>query len=383
MTTKAIENINFAEKIQKIGTAEEIKASIIKPYKEILDNLQEVYIFGAKELGKRFYDFFSQAGIKVLGFIDNNPAKQNQDFCGYKILSIEDLADKKDEITIVIASIYYLYEIGQQLKDLEFKKVVPCPVFYLLDSNIYKAEPSFDGIVEDLAFNKQKYLNLYNILEDEESKKILDNLVNFRLTFDFSVFSKIIAPDACIGQYFKEDFLEFGENGIFVDGGGFDGDTTLKFIDKVNNKYKKILFFEPDEVSFLKAQENLKDYKNIEFFKKGLYSKAEVFRFNSSGGLGSTIDQDGNIEIEVASIDEILDEKANYIKMDIEGAELEALKGAKKQLEQGVNLAISLYHKNVDIWEIPEYIKQINPDYKFYLRHYTNAIFETVLYAVI
>jgi len=383
MTTKSMETINFSEKIQEIGTAQEIKASIIKPYEDILNNLQEVYIFGAKELGKRFYEYFSQVGIKVLGFIDNDTNKQNQEFCGCKILNIKDLLDKKDEITIIIASIYYLFEISEQLKKLGFKKVVPCPIFYVFNSNIYKAEPSFDGIVEDLASNKQKYLNLYNILEDENSKIVLDNLVNFRLTFDFSVFSRIIAPDACIGQYFKENFLKFGENDIFVDGGGFDGDTTLKFIDKVNNKYKKILFFEPDEDSFLKAQENLKKYKNIEFIKKGLYSKSAVFRFNSSGSLGSTIDQDGNTQIEVTSIDEVLDKKADYIKMDIEGVELEALKGAKKQLVQGVQLAISLYHKNVDIWEIPEYIKQINPDYKFYLRHYTNAIFETVLYAVV
>jgi len=383
MIAKSIENINFLEKIQNIGTAEEIKASIIKPYEDILNNLQEVYIFGAKELGKRFYDFFSQSGIKVLGFIDNDPARQNQEFCGCKIFNIDILADKKDEIIIVIASINYLYEINQQIKGLGFKKVVPCPVFYVLDSNIYRAEPSFNAIVEDLAINKQKYLNLYNILEDEKSKKVLAALVNFRLTFDFSVFSKIIDTDACIGQYFKENFLKFGENDIFIDGGGFDGDTTLKFIDKVNNKYNKILFFEPDKESFLKAKENLKDYKNIEFCQKGLYLKSEVFRFNSSGSFGSAIDKDGNTKIEVVSIDKILNKKADYIKMDIEGAELEALKGARKQLEQGVQLAVSLYHKNHDIWEIPEYIKQINPNYRIYIRHYTNAIFETVLYAVI
>ncbi|HBG48362.1 MAG TPA: hypothetical protein DDW90_02405, partial [Cyanobacteria bacterium UBA9971] len=118
MTTKSMETVNFSEKIRNIGTAEEIKASIIKPYEDILNNLQEVYIFGAKELGKRFYDFFSQAGIKVLGFIDNDPAKQNQEFGGCKILNIKDLLDKKEQITIVIASIYYLHEINEQLKEL-------------------------------------------------------------------------------------------------------------------------------------------------------------------------------------------------------------------------------------------------------------------------
>jgi len=383
MTIKSVENINFSEKIQQIQTAEEIKSSIIKPYGHILNNifnnLQEVYIFGAKELGKRFYDFFAEAGIKVLGFIDNDPNKQNQEFCGCKIININSLLDKKDKVTVVIASIYYLYEINLQLKELDFKKIIPCSVFYVFNSNIFKAEPSFDGIVEDLVCNKQKYLNFYNILEDEKSKKVLETVVNFRLTFDFSLYNSILDKT----QYFGEPFIKFGENDIFVDGGGFDGDTSINFIKKVNNKYKKILFFEPDEESFLKAKENLKNYPNIEFFKKGLYSRSAVFRFNSSGGLGSTIYQDGNTEIEVASIDEILNEKADYIKMDIEGAELEALKGAEKQIKQGVKLAISLYHKSRDIWEIPEYIKQINPEYKFYLRHYTNTIFDTVLHAVI
>ncbi len=143
------------------------------------------------------------------------------------------------------------------------------------------------------------------------------------------------------------------------------------------------MFFEPDKESFLKAKERLKDFNNIKFINKGLYSRAEVLRFNSLGGLGSNIGENGDTEIEVAAIDDVLDRKANYIKMDIEGAELEALKGAQKQLEQGAQLAVSLYHKSRDIWEIPEYIKSINPAYNFYLRHYTNSIFETVLYAVI
>jgi len=369
----------FSEKIAEIGSVQEIKNSIINRYQNILNNLDEVYIFGAKELGKRFCKFFGESGIKVAGFIDNNSSKHNQDYCGYKIYSIDSLLKKKDDAVIVIASTNYLYEIKNQLEKLEFKKVIPCQIFYLIDKNIYKPEPSFDGIVEDIAHNKQKYLNFYNILEDKKSKEVLDTVVNFRLNHDFSLYSKICSEN----QYFGEPFIKFSENDIFIDGGAFDGDTALNFIKKTDNKFKKILFFEPDSASFFKAQQNLKDCKNIEFFQKGLYSEEKTFKFNSLGNLGSNIDDDGDTEIKVISIDEVLKEKANYIKMDIEGAELEALKGAKNQLIQGTQLAISLYHKSWDIWEIPEYIKQINPNYRFYIRHYTNSIFETVLYAII
>ena len=214
-----MKNISFSEKIQRIGTAEEIKSSIIKPYENILNNLQEVYIFGAKELGKSFQAFFSRAGVNVLGFIDNNPDTQNQEFCGYKVFNINDLQDKKDETVIVIASINYLYEINLQLKELGFKKAIPCPVFYVFNKDIYKAEPSFEGIIEDLASNKQKYLNFYNLLEDEKSKKVLETIADFRLTFDFSLYNSILDKN----QYFEESFLNFGENDIFIDGGGFGG----------------------------------------------------------------------------------------------------------------------------------------------------------------
>jgi len=375
---QTVKTENFSAKLLSIGSAEKIKASIIQPYKKILDNLTEVYIFGAKELGQKFHGFFSNAGIKIAGFIDNNSALQNQSFCGCKVFDINELQEKNTEINIVVASINYINEITEQLNNLGFEKVIPCPVFYLYNSNIYKSEPSFDEIVEDLTENKQKYLNFYNLLKDEKSKKVLETLVDFRLSFDFSLYNKICDQN----QYFGEDFLKFNPNGIFIDGGGFDGDSSLSFIKKVNNNYKKILFFEPDKKSFEKAKENLKNIKNVEFFKKGLYSKSDILRFNSSGGLGSNIDESGNTEIEVVSIDNILDEKADYIKMDIEGAELEALKGAEKQLCSGVQFAISLYHKSCDVWQIPEYIRQINPEYKFYLRHYTNTIFETVLYIV-
>ena len=72
-----------------------------------------------------------------------------------------------------------------------------------------------------------------------------------------------------------------------------------------------------------------------------------------------------------------------FIKMDIEGAELEALKGSREIIQRyRPRLAISAYHKKEDLVELPLYIKELVPEYKLYIRHYSNAGVETVLYAV-
>ena len=89
-------------------------------------------------------------------------------------------------------------------------------------------------------------------------------------------------------------------------------------------------------------------------------------------------------KIETISIDEMLDgQRASYIKMDIEGAEMEALQGAHDTINKfRPKLAISVYHKEDDLWNIPYYLHEKYPWYKFYLRHYTTITTETILYAV-
>ncbi len=76
-------------------------------------------------------------------------------------------------------------------------------------------------------------------------------------------------------------------------------------------------------------------------------------------------------------------ERATFIKLDVEGAELETLKGAERTIkEYKPRLAISIYHKPSDIYEIPELLMEYRSDYKFYIRHYTSYVWETVLYAI-
>lgn len=90
------------------------------------------------------------------------------------------------------------------------------------------------------------------------------------------------------------------------------------------------------------------------------------------------------IEVPVCALDDICkDENITFIKMDVEGSEYKALLGSKSIISScRPKLAISIYHKPEDIWELPELILDMNKNYTFYLRHYSLAGEDTVLYVI-
>ncbi|MDR2729212.1 MAG: FkbM family methyltransferase [Chitinispirillales bacterium] len=191
-------------------------------------------------------------------------------------------------------------------------------------------------------------------------------------------------------QYFVADIIKPKNNEVFIDAGGFDGDTILCFADFVKNSgYKRIYSFEPDPEYYEKAKSTIENYhlQNVLLFNKGLWNKSETLNFDLPGVAGSSIvSEGGKIKIEAVALDDVVDksDKVTFIKMDIEGAELNALHGSKEIIKRDKpRLAICVYHKPKDILYLASYILELNPEYKFYLRHHSPiSLFETVLYAI-
>lgn len=123
----------------------------------------------------------------------------------------------------------------------------------------------------------------------------------------------------------------------------------------------------------------------MNLIQKGLWNEDAVLNFESNANALSRITEDKKGEaVEVTSIDKCLKgEKVTFIKLDIEGAEINALRGAEYTIKTYCpQMAVCVYHKPEDIWEIPAILLKYNPQYKFYLRHYSLCDFDTVLYAI-
>lgn len=186
-------------------------------------------------------------------------------------------------------------------------------------------------------------------------------------------------------QYFE--CLSVSDKEVFIDAGCYDCGTIFEFQKKTNFKYKKIYSFEPESQLYenCKSIIDKQEIKDCELINLGLWNTRDRLHFLSMGD-GSRINQKGNQIIHTIALDEFAENKEipSFIKMDIEGAELKALLGARKIIDTySPKLAISVYHKKEDIFTIPDYILSVNPNYKFYFRHYSGIYADTVLYAYV
>lgn len=185
-------------------------------------------------------------------------------------------------------------------------------------------------------------------------------------------------------QYFDKTILTPSASEIFIDGGSLDGGDSINFATWCGGDYDQIYAFEPDSANIERMRDVSNKISNFRICPTGLWNEKSTLRFASGVAESCAISKDGNVEVEVDSLDNVLSgQKATYIKMDIEGCELKALEGAEKTIKAfKPKLAICVYHKPEDIIDIPMKILQFNQNYKFFLRHYSYVDTETVLYAI-
>lgn len=230
---------------------------------------------------------------------------------------------------------------------------------------------------KELAQYSSYWSDIYQILSDEISKQTLLDVLRFRLTADCKYMNNYSVR---LREQYFENFMQY-ENEYFVDAGGYDGDTTEEFVLRYPD-YKKIYFFEPSIKNLSAARAKLIGRRDIHFSAMGLSNRRGMLNFNSDAGSASAITEDSMESIHVDSLDTLLhNQPVSFIKMDLEGWEINALHGAKEIIKKyKPKLAVAVYHEAKDIREIPGFILSLNSDYKVYLRHYTQGWSETVMY---
>jgi FkbM family methyltransferase len=332
----------------------------------IEDNSIKKYILGINKLTKAVQKY-----IKVDGIIDDFTRVQSSR--KKDILKIEDIP--KDSIILSTSSGSPL-EVQNKLNDMGYNNFNY--LSFLRYSNLDLPHPMFmEDFEDDFKANKDKYKNTYDLLADQKSKDIFTKVINFKITYDLEFMQGFTNNHN--GQYFDLEYLPKIKNIRFIDGGGYVGDTLPNIISNYPD-FEKIYLIEPNSLHINIAKRDFGENKKIKFINCGLGSK-------KIDHIDNTIDQnncDHNYQaLNIDTIDNIIDERVDFIKLDIEGAEQDTIIGAANTIREYTPiLAICIYHKAEDWYKIPQRILEINSKYKIYLRHYMEGIFESVLYFV-
>ena len=365
-------------------------SNIIRSANKTTQKLQlptNILIYGAGNCGKMTHDFLISKGLNVVCFFDEYNC--NDIFLeNYRILNPfnEDVIECNINTKIIISvnnASNDVADIKNKLERYGYSNIITFHELYHSYSSdlgqIFWLEPlSSYTDKEDVIFKAA------SIMGDAESKEIFYSILKFRLTSDYSY----LLPPSEQTQYFDSTVITVDHKVRFVDCGGYDGDT-IESLYNIAGTVESIIAFEPDAINFRKMTIRLSALTNsiadlMLLLPCGVWSETKSVSFDASNSASSSISNDYSNVIQVVALDDVLiSYKPSFIKMDIEGAEYNALLGAKKTIEaHKPNLAICVYHRYDHLWEIPLLLASWNLGYKFYMRCYGHSTFETVLYAV-
>ena len=324
------------------------------------------YILGINKLGKSVQKY-----LEVDGIIDDFTRVQKSR--KKTVLQIEEVP--KDSIILTVATGSPL-EVNIKLDELGYTHFNY--LSFIRYSKLDLVYPPFImDFKDDFLKNTHKYQKIYNLLSDKKSKEVFTKVINFKISFDLKFMKGF--TNNFDEQYFDKELIPNIKDVIFIDGGGYVGDTLPNIIQNFPD-YKKIYCIEPNDLHIKIAKRDFEDQKNIEFINCGLgKEKIEINQAQESQDICTHDYQAININ----TLDNLIKEKVDFIKLDIEGAEQDAIVGAKQTIiDNHPILAICIYHKAEDWYKVPELVLDIRNDYKVFIRHYMEGIYETVMYFI-
>ena len=364
--------------ILKSALLKTFKNDNVNKIKNIPDLSSGIYIYGTGVIAKQVFLSCNENKIKVKGFIDNLNSSLIKKYLSKRIYKLNSI--NRNSI-IIIASGNYAIKIKNILKKKKIKYIINLSEFF---NSLHKTNEPEKNFFSDLIENRYRYLNLIGYLEDDISKKIINLIFKYRFSFNLNYLSKAKMYSGK-NQWFDKKIIKNNNNYTFLDGGAYDGDTIEEFLKFNSNKYRKIYGFEINKKNFLLMKKKFKNFKNIFLYNNAITNNNnKVVYFSSTSQTSSRIEKKNKSKpIKTIKIDNFLNQEDCFIKLDIEGQEKKALIGAKKIIKsKKTMLAIASYHFENDLWKLASIILKFNTNYKFYVRHYTQSSYETVLYCI-
>ncbi len=377
---------------ESIESAREREAN---SYEELAGGRRDrIVLFGAGGLGKRTLRTMRESGIEPIAFADNDSARWDTDYGGIPILSPEIAVGKYGSSAAFVVTIWgagsphRLGDTAQQLRTLGAEVVVPFAWFawrYADHMLPYYGIDLPSRLLEQVAGVRRGF----ELMADEQSCREFVAQIRWRLSGD----------PGCLGHPVDEPQYLARVSPLTVDErildcGAYDGDTLRSWLDRIH-EFDRYIALEPDPDSRNRLEQVVADLPDrlssrVTVLPFAVASEERRATFSASGTGASSfgsIAGEGELVVDCRRIDKLVEDLGgpppSLLKMDIEGAELDALHGAVGLIQcEAPILELCVYHRQTDLWQIPIFAAECRDDYRFYLRPHNEEGWDLVCYAV-
>ncbi|MGN0469428.1 MAG: FkbM family methyltransferase [Acutalibacteraceae bacterium] len=317
-------------------------------------------IYGMGNGADKVLNEFEKLNIKIYGVIASDDFVRGQSFRGFTVKKLSDIENELNDFIVITAFGTSRCDVINHIIEISKRHTVLSLDVPVYGDNIFNME-----------FYKSHYGEIeraYSLMADEQSQRVFRNEVCFKLSGNLKyLFDSFSDKD----EVFK-NIIKLSDEENYLDLGAYRGDTIQEFLSYSDGHYNSIVALEPDKKTFQKLKTAVGNMPSVQLFNMGIWSDDCNMTFNASLGRGSSICSVGTQDIAVTKVDTLYRvRRLTYMKMDVEGAEYMALKGAENTLKRDCpKLNIAVYHRSEDIFKLPLMIHDINPQYKIYLRQH-------------
>lgn len=316
-----------------------------------------IVLYGMGNGAEKTLNKLNEIGVEISGIFSSSGFKKNKTFMGHTVTDYENLKTNLGDFIILVCFGSHLPQVTSAIIELSKNHELYAPDVPVCGNEIFD--------IDFVRKNENKLKAVYNMLADEQSKKVFENTVYFKLSGKINY---LLECESDRGEVFK--LLDLNNNESFLDLGAFTGDTVQEFLNYTNG-YDYITALEPDTRNFKRLCQNTADIKSINCINAAATNKVGEIMLSANHSRGNS-SNGKTVAVKGLTVDYLSQERLfTLIKADVEGDELNALEGALELIKgYKPKMHVACYHTAYDLFEIPLKVLEINPNYKIYLRRH-------------